>query len=115
MLRCSSADPLRRRIYQMKTTGMSDQGVINAIVREEGSVALATPPTGTIGGVITWVMPGVALIIGFFVYSAYVKRNRKTPEPLSEVDRAALDRFRSQIDRELEEPGPSQRGPDPRT
>ncbi len=116
MLRCSSADPLRRRIYQMKMTGMSDQDVVNTIVREEGAVALAEPPTQTFGGIITWVMPGVALILGFFVYSTYVKRNRKTPEPLTEVDRAALERFRTQIDRELDESiEPSQRGPNTHT
>lgn len=116
MLRCSSADPMRRRIYQMKMTGMSDQDVINAIVREEGTVALAAPPTGTLGGLITWVMPGVVLIIGFFVYSAYVKRNRKEPEPISEIDRTVIERFRTQIDRELDEsPAPPYRGPDPRT
>lgn len=111
MLRCSSADPIRRHIYQMKMTGMSDQNVINTIVREEGTVALATPPTGTFGGVISWIMPGVALIIGFFVYSAYVKRNRKAPEPLSEVDRAAMERFRNQIDSELDDSAsPTQQG-----
>jgi cytochrome c-type biogenesis protein CcmH/NrfF len=104
MLRCSSADPMRHRISQMKMTGMSDQDVINTIVREDGVVALAAPPTGTFGGMITWVMPGVALIIGFLVYSAYVRRNRKDPEPISQVDRATMERFRSQIDRELDEP-----------
>jgi cytochrome c-type biogenesis protein CcmH len=116
MLRCGSADPLRRRIYQMKMTGLSDQDVIDTIVREEGAVALATPPTGTLGGIVTWVMPGVALILGFFVYSAYVKRNRKAPETLSDVDRATIERFRAQIDRELDESSePSQRGSDAHT
>jgi cytochrome c-type biogenesis protein CcmH/NrfF len=115
MLHCGSADPLRRRIYQMKTTGMSDQDVINTIVREEGAVALATPPTGTFGGIITWIMPGVALVIGFFVYSAYVRRNRKAPEPLSETDRAAIERYRNQIDRELDETPEPHRGADSRT
>ncbi len=116
MLRCGSADPMRRRIYQMKMTGMSDQDVINTIVREEGVVALAAPPTGTFGGVITWIMPGVALVLGFLVYSAYVRRNHKAPESLSEADRANIERFRSQIDSELEESSePPQRGSDPRT
>ena len=114
MLRCSFSDPMRRRIYQMKMTGMSDQDVINTIVREEGTVALAAPPTGTLGGVITWVMPGVVLVIGFFVYSAYVRRNRKEPEPISEVDRATIERFRSQMDRELDESAePSRHRSDP--
>ena len=116
MLRCSSADPLRRRIYQMKMNGLSDQDVISTIVREEGTVALAAPPTGTLGGIITWVMPGVALVMGFVIYSAYVRRNRRTPQPLTEIDRATIERFRSQIDRELDEsPEASQRGSDAQT
>ena len=76
MLRCSSADPMRRRIYQMKMTGMSDQDVVNTIVREQGVVALASPPTGTFGGIVSWVMPAIALLIGFWVYTAFVKRNQ---------------------------------------
>lgn len=103
MLRCGSADPMRQRIYQMKMTGMSDQDILSTIVREQGVVALAVPPGQTLGGVITWVMPGVALVLGFLVWSAYVRKNRKTPEPLSEVDRATLERFRDQIDGELDE------------
>jgi hypothetical protein len=37
------------------------------------------------------------------VYSWYVRRNQKQPEPLLPADQAVLDRFRVQIDRELEE------------
>jgi cytochrome c-type biogenesis protein CcmH/NrfF len=81
---------------------MSDANIVNAIVREEGVVALAAPPAD-IGGVITWMMPAVALLIGFFIYSRFVRRNRKDPEPLSAADRAMIDRFRAQIDRELDE------------
>jgi cytochrome c-type biogenesis protein CcmH len=103
MLRCSSADPMRRRIYQMKITGMSDQDVVNTIVREEGAVALAAPPTDNFGGILTWAMPGVVLIIGFFIWSAYVRRNQKAPEVMSDADRATLNRYRDQIDSELEE------------
>lgn len=112
MLRCSSADPLRQRIHDMKTQGASDDAIVNAIVREEGVVALAAPPTNSFGGFITWIMPAVILIMGFYVYSWYVRRNRKTPEPLSATDQANIERFRAQIDRELDEaPDPRQGAP----
>lgn len=104
MLRCDFSSPMRRRIYDMKQAGMSDDAVVNRIVREEGVVALSSPPAASIGGLITWTMPAVALLIGFLVYSFYVRRNRKAPEPLSSFDRAVIDRFQDQIDRELEEP-----------
>ena len=80
-----------------------DDVVVSTIVREEGVVALAAPPTNSLGGFITWMMPAVVLIVGFYIYSWYVRRNRKLPEPLSAVDQANIDRFRAQIDRELSE------------
>jgi cytochrome c-type biogenesis protein CcmH/NrfF len=110
MLRCDSADPLRRRIYEMKRSGMSDDAIINNIVREEGVVALASPPAGSIGGLITWITPGAALLIGFVVYLFYVRRNRREPEPLSSFDRAVIDRFQEQIDRELDDSPASGKG-----
>ena len=103
MLRCDSADPMRRRIYQMQQKGMSDDAIVNTIVREEGIVALASPPGTGLGPVITWVMPAVVLAIGFLIYSLYVRRNRKAPEPLTAVDQATIERFRAQIDRELDD------------
>ncbi len=103
MLRCDSADPMRRRIYQMQQKGMSDSAIIDTIVREEGIVALASPPGRGLGPVITWVMPAIALAIGFIIYYWYVRRNRKTPEPLTPVDEATIERFRAQIDREMDD------------
>ncbi|MGC2660545.1 MAG: cytochrome c-type biogenesis protein CcmH, partial [Bryobacteraceae bacterium] len=68
MIHCDSADPLRRRIFQMKQAGANDDEVVNTIVREDGIVALASPPKSG-WGLFTWVMPGVALVIGFMIYS----------------------------------------------
>jgi cytochrome c-type biogenesis protein CcmH/NrfF len=102
MLHCSSADPMRRRIHQMKTRGASDNDVVSTIVREEGIVALSSPPAEGFA-LITWIMPPLVLVIGFFIYSWYVRRNRQEPQPLSPVDQAVIDRFRAQIDRELDD------------
>ena len=103
MLRCSSADPLRHRIFTMKSKGMSDAAIVNDIVREQGIVALASPPTEGLGPIITWVMPGVVLLIGFWIYSAFVRRHRKAPAPLTAGDESLIERYRTQIDRELED------------
>jgi cytochrome c-type biogenesis protein CcmH len=100
MLRCDSADPMRRRIADMQSKGLADDAILKRIVQEEGIVALASPPA-TGFGLFTWVMPGVALLVGFLVYSSYVKRNRKQAEPLTAADQAMIDRFRAQMDREL--------------
>jgi cytochrome c-type biogenesis protein CcmH/NrfF len=98
MLHCGSADPKRRRIFEMKQRGVSDDEIVNTFVREEGVVALSGPLHHEL---FVWLMPGIALLIGFFIYTAYVRRNRKAPAPLTPVDKALIDRFQNQIDREL--------------
>ncbi len=109
MLRCSSADPLRHRIYNLKGKGMSDTAIVNAIVREEGIVALASPPGTGLGPIVTWVMPAIVLLIGFFIYSAFVRRHRKALEPLTATDESLIARFRDQIDREIGDDPPDAR------
>lgn len=108
MLHCHSADPKRQRIHEMKQAGLSDDAIVNTFVREEGVVALSSPPVGNLGGLITWVMPGIALLIGFFIYVRYVRGHQQAPAPLSPADLAAMEKFRAQIDREL---GEEQREP----
>lgn len=104
MIHCGSGDPMRQRIFKMKQAGASDDEIVNTIVREDGIVALASPP-GSGWGLFTWIMPAIALAIGFLVYSVYVRRNRKAPEPMTAGDQALLEKFAPQMDRELGEDG----------
>ncbi len=103
MLHCGSSDPIRHRIFDMQKQGMSDDAIVDTFVKEEGIVALATPPSHGVGPIITWMGPGIALLLGFGVYSWYIRRNRRQPAPLMPVDQAVLDRFKAQIDRELDD------------
>ncbi len=103
MLKCESADPMRHKIYALKQKGMSDDAIVERVVQEEGIVALATPPTQGFGPILSWVMPGIALLAGFLFYSWWVKRNQQEPAPLTEADKATLNRFQGQIDKELED------------
>jgi hypothetical protein len=48
-------------------------------------------------------MPGIVLVIGFFIYWTFVKRHRKEPTPLTPMDETLIERYRGQIDRELGE------------
>lgn len=102
MIKCHSADPMRHRIHDMQATGKTDDQIVQTIVQEEGVVALASPPASG-WGLFTWVMPGIALLLGFWIYSAWVRRNRKPAPAHSDADNAVLERFRDQIDRELDE------------
>ena len=102
MLHCDFADPMRRRIAGMQSQGMSDDPIVASIARADGVVALVSPPASGFG-LFTWVMPGIALIAGFFIYTAFVRRNRKPAEPLTADEQALIERFRPQIDRDFEE------------
>ena len=97
MLHCGFSDPLRKRIYDMKNQGVSDKDVIASIVREQGVVALAQPQPL---GIFVWLMPGIALAIGFLIYSRFVRKNRATPAVLTAGDQALIERFRAEVDRE---------------
>jgi cytochrome c-type biogenesis protein CcmH/NrfF len=101
MLRCGYTEPMRQRIKGMQEQGATDQNIIETIVREQGVVALSAPPAEG-WGLFTWVMPGIALLIGFGIYSAWVKRNHQEPkEEINAADRDILARFGDQIESEL--------------
>ena len=101
MLRCHYTEPMRARIKGMQDQGKSDRDIISMIVQQEGVVVLAAPP-GEGWGLFTWMMPGIALLAGFGLWSWWVRRNRQhEAPPVSDVDQAVLDRFRDQIDAEL--------------
>jgi len=104
MLHCHFADPMRRRIHDMQKAGMSDDEIVRDIVREEGVVALSSPPTSG-WGLFTWVMPFFAIGIGLWVYTLWVRRNRQPAAEAHPVDSAVLDRFRDQIEAETEDRG----------
>jgi cytochrome c-type biogenesis protein CcmH/NrfF len=113
MLRCESSVPMRQRIYEMQHRGMSDSEIISTIVRENGIAALAAPPLEGLGGILTWTMPAIALALGFLLYSWYIRKNRKPASPLTTEDQALIDRFKTQMDRELDEPpGPHTGSPE---
>lgn len=99
MIRCESADPMRRRIYDEQAKGTSDAAIVKQVVNEQGTAALfGQQPLAW----IAWLMPPIALLIGFAIYTSWVKRNRAAlPVPLSAQEQAMLERFRTQIDREV--------------
>lgn len=111
MPRCSYSDGKRRQIAQMQAQGMSDDAIVSRFVQEEGVVTLSAPPAGTLGGIVAWIMPGLALLIGFWVYLRFVRRNQQPQALPTAQEQAAMEKFRSQIDRDFDEPLPS-RPPD---
>lgn len=100
MLRCDSSDPKRRRIFEMKSQGLSDDAIVNTFVREEGAVALAAPQPLHL---ITWLATPVAVLIGFWIYTSFIRRNRKPVEPVSAEEEAMMEKFRPQFEREFDD------------
>ncbi len=91
---------MRHRIFDMQAKGMKDDAIVNSIVQEQGVIALAgQQPLAW----IAWLMPPIALLLGFWVYSSWVRRNRGQPAILNSEEQATLDRFRSHIASEIED------------
>lgn len=105
MVGCGYTDPMRRRIFDMQAKGMNDNAIVAAIVKEQGVIALAgQQPLSW----IAWAMPPIVLLLGFGIWTAYVRRNRAQPAALTPADEALLERFHNQISRELGDGGEEQ-------
>ena len=65
-LECPSAIPMRKQIRSYLKQGMSEQAIIDAMVKEHGMVVLAAPPAKGFN-LVAWVMPFVTLGIGFLI------------------------------------------------
>ncbi len=98
MPRCGFAEPMRKRIHDMQAQGSTDDAIVGTIVREQGVEALSAPPTDSIGGLVTWAMPGLMLLAGFFVYLRFVRRKQQVAAPLTATDHALIDRYRHHMD-----------------
>lgn len=74
-LECPSAIPMRKQIRTYLSQGMSEQAVIEAMVKEHGMVVLAAPPAKGFN-LAAWVIPFVALGLGFFLVRQVLLRMR---------------------------------------
>lgn len=83
-LECPSAIPMRKQIRAYLAQGMSEQAVIEAMVKEHGMVVLAAPPAKGFN-LAAWVMPFVALALGFFIVRRVLLRMRARAQTRSEA------------------------------
>ena len=106
-LECPSAIPLRKQIREYLKQGMNEQAVIDAMVKEHGMVLLAAPPARGFN-LAAWVIPFVALAVGFFIVRQALVRMRararaKTPAATTDESlRPYEERLAAEL-RELEE------------
>jgi cytochrome c-type biogenesis protein CcmH/NrfF len=100
MLECGFSKPAKDKIARMQAVGMSDQQIIDAFVRENGSDIYLSPPSA-----YGWLIPYAAVGLGLLVIWAFIKRYRK-PKPLAElgtieIDDPALAKYKDQIEKDL--------------
>lgn len=93
-LECPSAIPMRKQIRAYLAQGMSEQEVIDAMVKQMGMVVLAAPPAKGFN-LAAWVMPFVALGLGFFVVRRVLIRMRKRARLLTETSAAETESLKA--------------------
>jgi len=101
MLECGYSSPTRKRIAELQAAGKTDDEVVSAIVAQNGTEALAVPPTQGFS-MFAWTMPYVAVVIGLFAIWAFVRRLSARRAPAPAVDPAILDRYHDKIEKDLE-------------
>jgi cytochrome c-type biogenesis protein CcmH/NrfF len=100
MIGCHYSSPARLKIKEMQAQGANDQQILDAFVKQEGSLkALAVPPMSGFN-ILAWVTPFFAIGLGLFAITVWVKRFRK-PAPVQKIDQVSLDRYNAQIEKDL--------------
>jgi cytochrome c-type biogenesis protein CcmH len=101
MLECGYSSPTRRRIAQLQAAGKTDDEIVNAIVAQTGTEALAVPPAQGFS-IVAWTMPYVAVVIGLLGIWAFVRRLAAQRRAAPAVDPAILDRYHDRIEKDLD-------------
>jgi len=104
---CPDSDGMRNELMAGLTRGDSDSLVEQAFVQKYGPTVLAAPPTTGFVNRTAWIVPFVALLLGFVAVATVVRAWRNRPAPaiadgLRPVRGAALDQFREQARKETD-------------
>ncbi len=103
---CPDSDGMRNELMAAVTRGDSDSLVQQSFVQKYGPTVLAAP-TKTGFNRTAWIMPGVALVLGFGIIIFVIRSWKNRPEPavaggLPAISSAQLDKFREQARKETD-------------
>lgn len=103
---CPDSDGMRNELMTAVSRGDSDSLVSQAFVQKYGPTVLAAP-TGTGFDRTAWIMPFVALILGFGLVIFVVRAWKNRPAPaiadgLRPIRGAELEQFRDQAGKETD-------------
>lgn len=98
---CPSAVPMRAKIEEQIVAGIDDDAIVAGFVEEYGKVALATPPPEGID-LAAWVMPGLAILIGFFILFYFIagwlaKKKLRLASTRAPVDPTLTERIEKEL------------------
>ena len=103
---CPDSDGMRNELMAAVTRGDSDSLVQQAFVQKYGPTVLAAPTTTGFDRT-AWIMPFVALLVGFAIVVIIVRSWKNRPAPalaggLRPSSAPELDKFREQAEKETE-------------
>ena len=104
---CPDSDGMRNELMAGLTRGDSDSLVEQAFVQKYGPTVMAAPPTTGFVNRTAWIVPFVALLLGFVAVVTVVRAWKKRPTPaiadgLRPVRGAERDQFREQARKETD-------------
>ena len=106
MLNCHYREQVKPDIMSQIEAGVPGEQIIRSIIEKYGT-ELMTAPRGSGFGLFGWTMPFVALLLGLIAAPFFIKKWRAQQAEASanaaDVDDATLAKFRSQIEKDLEE------------
>jgi cytochrome c-type biogenesis protein CcmH len=103
---CPDSDGMRNELMAAVSRGDSDSLVQQSFVQKYGPTVLAAPTTAGFDRA-AWILPGVALLVGFSLVVLVVRAWKNRPEPaiadgLRPVRGAELEQFREQARKETD-------------
>lgn len=103
---CPDSDRMRNELMAAVNSGDSDSLVQQSFVQKYGPTVLAAPTTAGFDRA-AWILPGVALIVGFGIVVLVVRAWKKRPEPafadgVRPRRGVELDEFREQARKETD-------------
>jgi len=104
---CPDSDGMRNELMAGLTRGDSDSLVEQAFVQKYGPTVLAAPPTTGFVNRTAWIVPFVALLLGFVTVVTVVRAWKKRPAPaiadgLRPIRGPERDQFREQARKETD-------------
>jgi cytochrome c-type biogenesis protein CcmH len=100
MLECHFSKPAKEKIAQMQSVGMSDEQIVQAFIRENGSGIYLAPPNA-FGWIVPYAVAGLGLLGIVLVLRKYRKPKVMADLGAMDIDDPALAKYKDQIEKDL--------------